>query len=280
MKRVLYRWTMWGSFLLWGALFSCELQAQSLVRVGGTGAGMVLLNRLLEDYRRVQPAVAIKLMMPPMGSTGSLRALAGGMLELAVVSFPPGQQVPGVATWTSKVLPWVTTPLVFTGRDLAAGAQMTLEQVADIYAGRVTRWPDGRLVRLITRTELETDTKLLRAASPVLDSAIIVALQRLGPPVAVNDIENQQMLERTPGSFGSVALGQIRLTQSPLRPLTLDGIDPTPATLQTGAYKLSKALYLVIPKEAKSEVLDFVKYLQSPALLKELESYGFVGLSR
>jgi phosphate transport system substrate-binding protein len=281
MKRVLHNVLLWSGVLMWwSVLFVGELHAQPPVRVGGTGAGTVLLGRVLEDYRRAHPGASFQLMTPPMGSAGSLRALAGGALELAVVSFPPGQQVPGVATWTSKVVPWVTTPLVFTGRDLPVGAHMTLHQVADVYAGRVTRWPDGRQVRLITRTELETDTKLLRALSPLMDNAIGTALQRLGQPVAENDIDNQRMLERTPGSFGSIALGQIRLTQSTLAPVVLDGAEPTTGHLKSGRYTLSKALYLVIPKEAKPEVLDLVKYLQSSVVLEELERNGFVGLPR
>lgn len=263
--------------IVWGASSAATAQPAT-VKVGGTGVGSVVLAHVLEDFQRSHPQHAIQLVMPPMGSAGSLRALAAGSIQLAVVSFPPGQQVPGVATWSSSVLPWITTPLVFTGRDLPPGTDLTTAQVAELYAGRTGRWPDGKRVRLITRTELETDTRLLRAWSTELDQAVQIALKRLGQPVAENDVDNQALLERTPGSFGAIALGQLMLTRSPLRPARFNGVAPTPANLQAGDYGLGKGLYLVVPKESGAAVRDLVKHLQSGQVLAPLRAQGFVPL--
>ena len=263
-------------------VFSCTARAAPgpEIRVGGTGVGTLLLERMVEAYRAVKHDARVRTILPPMGSSGSLRALSAGAVDLAVVTFAPGQQNSPLLDSSAVVIPWVVTPMVFTGRDLPKGMKFTLTQVADIYAGRWGQWPDGSPIRLITRTETESDTRLLRAVSPAMNEAVGVALSRLGLPVAENDLLNQQMLERTPGSFGMLALGQITLTKSVLKPAELDGTEPTVDNLRSGMYRLTKPLYIVLPRNPSKEVIAFSDYLQSHGSLRMLERMNFTPIAR
>lgn len=264
--------------LLTVAWAQCSM-AQETIRVGGTGAGMVLVRYLLDVYAKSHPGVSAEVLMPPLGSNGGLRALAAGAIQVAVVSFPFGQQSAPVNTEASQYLPWVRTPLMFTGRAVVAGAQVSLSQVADIYAGKVTQWPDGQPLRLITRTERETDTKILRSLSRELDAAVMLAEKRIGLPFAENDIENQQKLERIPGSFGVIALGQVLLSGGTLKPISLDGVAPSIENLRGGSYRFEKPLYLVIREDASQATREFCRYLQSSEVMARIGLYGFVPLA-
>ena len=179
-----------------------------------------------------------------------------------------------------NTVPWVRTPFVFTGKEITGGTPMTLKQVAGIYSGRVAQWPDGRAVRLVTRTERETDTRLLRAISTEMNESISLALKRLGMPFAENDLDNQQLLERTPGSFGAIAFGQLLLTNSPLKPAKLDGVVPSADNLLIGSYRLEKQLQLVTGKEPSTATRSFIEYLQSPAVMQAIRQYGFIPAKR
>ena len=254
--------------------------AQEIVRVGGTGTGTLLIQRLIEPYAKVHPAVQISAIMPPMGSNGALRALAGGAIQIAVVSFPSAHSAKQEDAGANSSVSWVRTPFVFTGREVVAETKLTLGQVADIYSGRAGLWPEGKQIRVITRTDRETDTRVLRSISPQMDEAVSLGLKRTGMPFAENDIDNQKLLERTPGSFGAIGLGQILLEQSSLKPASLDGVLPSPESLRSGAYRIEKPLYLILPKTPSAATLDFVRYLQSPEAIKIVEHYGFISARR
>lgn len=261
------------------ASINCAI-AQGNIRIGGTGTGTALVQHLIESYQKLHPGVEVTALIPPMGSNGGLRALAAGTIQVAVVSFPINQQTVPDDTAKLNSIPWVRTPMVFTGRNIAGRKQLSMGQVADIYAGQVTRWPDGSPLRLVTRTERETDTTLLRGLSGEMDIAVAQAAKRIGLPFAENDLDNQNLLERTPGSFGVIGLGQVLLSNSVLKPASLDGVAPSAANLRNGSYRFAKSLYLVVPDTASPATLEFCRYLQSPGVIASIERFGFIPQAR
>lgn len=262
------------------ATLSNFVAAQEIIRVGGTGTGTLLIQRMGESYAKLKPGIKVVPVMPPMGSNGSLRALAAGSIQIAIVTFPSVYPPKPEETQANNSIPWVRTPLVFTGHAVAGGTKMTLTQIADIYSGLVVQWLDGKPIRLITRTERESDTRILRAISTKMEAAVVTMAGRAGMPFAENDIDNQQMLERTAGSFGAIALGQLLLTGSPLTPVTLDGIKPSPENLQNGSYRIEKPLYLVTNKASSVAALEFIRYLQSPGVMNTIRRYGFIPMQQ
>ena len=254
--------------------------AQNVIRVGGTGTGTLLVQNLIPAYLKSHPDVQVNAINPPLGSNGALRALDAGAIQIAIVSipssFPPLLQDAGA----TMNIPWARTPFIFTGRDVVAGTKMTISQVAGIYSGSVTQWPGGVPIRLVTRTDRETDTRLLRAVSAEMNAALTKASKRLGMPFAENDYDNQTLLEKTAGSFGGIALGQLRLSNSPLNPVTLDGVAPSSQNLLAGQYRIEKPLYLIVAKASSAPTLDFIKYLQSPETMKMLGRFEFISMQR
>lgn len=268
-----------GAFLVLLS-YAGAVNALTEIRVGGTGMASLLLERLATSYQSVSSNVVVRTVHPPLGSAGSLRALSAGLLDVAVISSPmhPHQRAQPY-TGLNSASPWIVTPMVFSGRDLPESFKLTSNQIIDIYAGKVSHWSDGGLIRLITRPIQESDTKILKGVSPEMDQAVSKAMSRIGISVAENDIFNQKMLEKTPGSFGMIALGQIRLTGSSLKPAILNGIEPNSANLQIGRYPISKSLYIVLSNSAGPDAKAFVKFLQNPTTLRRLEKQGFVAIN-
>ncbi|MFA7280256.1 MAG: substrate-binding domain-containing protein [Sterolibacterium sp.] len=264
---------------LGGFALSTNTMAQEPLRIGGTGLGSLLIQRVLETDTQWQTKVRPVVMLPPLGSNGSLRALAGGTIQLAVVSIPSVYPATS-ATDNVRSIPWARTPFVFTGRGLGAGTSLTLARIADMYSGRVTQWPGGEQIRLVTRTDRESDTRLLRAMSPQIDAAVTLARKRVGMPFAETDFDNQELLEKSPGSFGVIGFGQLLLKRSTLKPVVLDAVVPSPENLHAGAYRFEKPLYLVVSSAPSAATLAFVEYLQSPGVMKIVMSYGFIPMPR
>lgn len=291
--RGLRRFLRWEFLRFFPALLAiCCLEAMAgniapgapeIVRVGGTGSGTLLLQHMAQAYVRQQPGTQIKAVLPPLGGNGGLRALSAAAIDLAIVSSPP-RRASGEDAPAGGSLLWVKTPLAMVARNGAGGngssnPGLSRDQVADIFSGRLAQWPDGRPIRLVLRSQRESDLKLLRAISPEIDAAVGLALKRTGIPVAENDVENRQILERTPGSFGIVPLGQLMLPENQpteLVPLPIDGVMPSTAALRSRAYPYEKPFYLAFGKAPSAATRDFLAFLQSPAALEILARLGFV----
>jgi len=270
LKRTNLMIRLWLSACL--MMFGLQVFAQEAIRVGGTGAGTILMQHLIDVYLNHNPNRQVSAVMPPMGSGGGLRALSAGAIQVAVISLPPAPE----ESASFQVTPWLTTPLVFTGKNVPSGTQLTVTTVSEIFTGKTTQWADGSAIRIILRSERETDTKRLRAYASLLDAAITNAHKRLGIIVADNDVENQTRLEQTPGSFGTVALGQLLLTKSPLKATMFEGTAPSADALSKGTYRLEKPFYLVSARNPNPATQEFLKFLQSQDALRFAMHNGFI----
>lgn len=253
-----------------GATFQC---AAETIRVGGTGSAMPLLQKLGDLYRKNHPEVQIVLTMPPLGSSGGMRALAAGRLDLAVSASPPK---PEDGHRFAQPIAWLTTPFILAGRDVPPGMSVSRRQLADIYAGKVTQWPGGQPIRLVLRPASDSDSISLRRLSPEMDAAIAQALQRNVLPMAENDLDNLQLVARTPGSLGAVSLGLLLVSESPIRSIALDGVLPSAKAVLDGSYPMAKTLTLLTAKNPGSSVASFVDFLRSPATARLVLRWGYM----
>lgn len=265
------RWLIAGLVLV---LSSGALHCMAeTIRVAGTGAASPLIQQLSDLYRESHPEIQIELIHPPLGSGGSMRALAAGRLELAISASPPK---PEDAPKFAQPMAWLTTPFALAGRDVPPGFSLTRRQLADIYAGKMAQWPDGQPIRLVLRPADDADSRYLRSLSPQVDAAVMQALQRKVLPVAGNDVDNLHMLERTPGSLGTASLGLILSSHSLVRPIAIDGVLPSTKTVQDGSYPLSKTLVLLTARNPGSATQAFVDFLRSPATADFVQRWAFV----
>lgn len=230
------------------------------ITVGGVGSLLPLMKRLGEEYTKRNPGVEIVMVFPPLGSTGSLRALAAGKIDIALT----GRELNPGETGQARV--WVTTPLVlatFGGKTKGLG----IAQIADIYAGRKTSWDDGKPIRLVLRGAHESETLALRAMSAEIDAAVGQALQRVALPVAENDIEAIEIMSKIPGSFGTTTLGLIKAQNSKLQPVAVNGQAPSLKSMESRGYPWRRIYFLVTRSNPTPTTAAFLTYLNSqPAI--------------
>lgn len=247
--------------------------AADTIRVGGTGLASPLVQKLSELYRQSHPDIQIALTSPPLGSGGGMHALAAGRLDLVISATPPK---PEDAPKFAPPIPWLTTPFALAGRDVPHGLNFSRRQLADIYAGKMMQWPDGKPIRLVLRPANDSDSLYLRRLSPEVDAAVAQALQRHILPVAENDLDNLQLLARTPGSLGTASLGLILASNSPIKPIAIDGVLPSSKTVQDGSYPFAKTLILLTAKRPGSATQAFVDFLRSPATVNFVTRWEYM----
>jgi phosphate transport system substrate-binding protein len=241
--------------------------AQSL-RMGGTGSSIGMLRQVGGAFAaRAGAGVKIEV-VPSLGSSGAIHALADGKLDIAVSARPlkPAEAAQGL----HQVLVLRTAYVLATSQ--RNPNELKTADLPKIFAASKPTWADGTPIRLILRPRSETDTKLLGELFPGMDKAIGDLRRRAEVPIAATDQDNADMAERLPGSLTGTTLTQLMTEHRHLNVVTLDGVVPTLANFESGSYRFVKNLYFIVrPNDAPvaQEFIAFLNSLQGEKALRE-----------
>jgi phosphate transport system substrate-binding protein len=213
LHRYMVRTGAMGFFL--ALLLAGPAQAESIV-IAGTGASQKLFREVAEGFEKANPDCQAAV-PNSVGSRGGIRQLLAGKADLARVSRPlkdkeraDGLVYTGVAE----------TQVVFAVHPSVEGVQsLTVDQVNDIYAGRISNWkeiggPDHGIFPLIRDggTTLRTLLKYVphfekmpAAAKPTFSS-----------------LETKELLLEHPYTIG--ALPMTIIVGLPLKTIAIEGI--------------------------------------------------------
>lgn len=226
------------------------------LRLGGTGATLGLQQKLGLAYRAQQPECGIEV-LPSLGSAGGIRALAAGALDIAF----SGRGLTAEEQRLNVIArPLLRTPVVLVTSHPTI-ADMTVQQMADIFANRQQRWPDGQPVRIVLRPKSESAFVSLAEAFPDIGRAIDLARERTEIPVATTDQDNFALAEQMEGSLAIALLTQVTAESTRLRPLALGGIEASVANLRAGTYPCSCDLFIVVRRDQEDEVADLARFI-------------------
>ena len=244
--------------------------AAEVLRISGTGTALGAIRELLPAFEKATPGVTVRL-LPSVGSAGAIQAVAEGALDIGISGRPllPDEQARGLAGTA-----YARTPFVFAVGPRVSATSITPAELARLYRGEWTTWPDGERVRLVLRPRTDVDTVFVRSISPELDGAMEVALGREGLLLAATNQDCNEMLARTPGSIGPSTLSQLQTEVHSLRPLAWNGVVPSLHHLASGAYPLWKVLHLVTRTPSSAPVRRFVEFLGSLEATRILERTG------
>lgn len=257
--------------VLLGATGPSSASPSAPIRVGGTGSGTVLLERLIEEYRKGAPNAAFEVVMPVLGSSGGLRALAAQRIDVAVLG-----RLPKVEEQRDSLVvqAWAETPLVLVSSNGKRAAGLDRGGLIALLRGEIGTWDDGSRINLVLRQPNESDNATLAKLSAEVRGALDGALRNPAATIADTDLDAIDLLTRTPGSLGTTTLGMMKLKNSRLKVLAFEGVTPSVAALRNGSYPLTKKLFLAHLRPMSGPAADFVAWLKSPAAaakLNELE---------
>jgi phosphate transport system substrate-binding protein len=241
-----------------------------LVRISGTGTALGAMRQLAAAFEKAHPGHAVS-MLPSVGSSGAIRAVADGALDVGISGreLEPAERIRGLVAMT-----YARTPFVLAVGPRVGVTSITATELARIYRGEATRWPDGERIRLVMRPRFDVDTVTIRAISPELAAAMDAAMAREGLVMAATNQDCDETLARTPGSIGPSSLTQILTEQNALRALHWEGVAPTLENLASGAYPMGKPLLLVVRAAPDRAVRRFVAFLGTAEARRILEQAG------
>ena len=220
---------------------------------------MPAMQLLGAEFARRTPGATV-VVVPNLGSSGGLKALRDGVIDLAISARPlkPEETAQGlVATEYGR------TPFVFATNPSVTQGFGSLPELVDAYAGKRTTWADGKPIRLILRPKNDGDTAIQQAISPEMKQAVDAALARPGMIVATTDQDAADMLEKTAGALGVTSLSMLQTESRRLNVLSINGVAPGTKALIDGSYRYVKTMYLVRIGAGTDAVMRFNAFVVS-----------------
>ena len=247
-----------AAVLFASALLSGNLAAAEALKVGGTGSATELMRQVGAKFT-AESEVPIEV-VPSLGSAGGIHALADRLLDIAVSARPlkAAEAADGLTQVAVLQTAFVLATTHTGARGLKAG------DLAKIFAADKPTWPDGTPLRIVLRPRSETDNDLLGKMSAGMVEAIESARKRHEVPIAATDQDNADLAERTPDTMISTTLTQLTTENRKLLTVPLDGVEPTLANFESGAYPFAKNLYFIIRTNSSPATQRFVDFLKSP----------------
>lgn len=252
--------TLLVSLLAVSGWFAIPTLADAL-KIGGTGGGLATMQLLVQEFKKSHADVTVEV-PPSLGSTGGIKAMLAGALDVAVSSRPLKAEERSKGAVEHE---FGRTPFVFTTPRSTKASGLTTGQLADIYSGKTTTWPDGRQVRLVLRPVGESDTDLVKSISPEVARALTAAEKRPGMSFALTDQDSAESTEKIPGALGTSTLAQILTEKRALKVLDFDGVKPSVDNMRNGSYPYYKRMFIVIGPKASATAREFIAYAQSAA---------------
>jgi len=246
---------------LWAGPGSSPGLVGEVIRVNGSGAALDVMTLMNDAYRKLHPETRIE-MHKPLGSSGAIKALLAGALDLAVSSKP---LTPEQVSQGARSREFGRTPLVIVTEMSVPKTDITTRELEDIYTGTVRNWPGGEQIRVILRPLTDIDTAILRELSPGMSSAVDRAQAQPGMAIAVTDPESNDLIARTPGAIGASALCSLLVTKPPLTALALNGVAPGVGALADRRYPLAKDIRFVTKGDPSQTVAGFLAFIYSAA---------------
>lgn len=257
-------------------LFPAQVSA-AILEIPGTGACEVLLREVAAAYNARYPGQQV-VVPPSVGSSGGIRLVASNQAVLARVAQPLNDKEKALGL---QYLVFARDMVIFAGGAKVTVKNLTQTQLVDAYRGKISKWQDlggaPGPIRLLVRQPRDSSLLVIREHLPVFKDIVFPP----GAKVIHTDPKMLAMLQKYKYSLGWLTFSALKGAHSPIHPLALDGIAPTPENARSGKYQLLGDYALVFKEDRLNDLarsfLDFV-FSQDGAQL--LEQYGVIPVAK
>jgi phosphate transport system substrate-binding protein len=153
---------------------------------------------------------------------------------------------------------------------------LTMEQASKIFSGEITNWKDmggaDAAIRVITREEGS-------GTRECFEEQVMKPFNREvagAASVKSSTGEVKATVSKDATSIGYISLGYIDET---VKPLKIDGVEPTVENVLSGAYPILRSLYLITNGEPSELEKAFIEFVLSSEGQKVVEEMGYIPLS-
>ena len=210
------------------------------LKLGGTGTATELLKRLGAVFKADSGVEVV--VVPSLGSSGAIRAVIDGALDLAVTgrALKPEEAARGLTVAFTARTPFVLA----TSHPNPDG--LALADIANAFQSERATWSDGSPIRVILRPRAESDTTLMGELFPGVASAIAIARLRPDIPALAPTRGRYRPGQRRHGRANAglarrIDVDAARAGRRNLRVVPIEGVAPTFENFERGLYRYAAA---------------------------------------
>ena len=266
---------------LLGLLLGCAFagaaygQAADRITIDGSTGVTPLVAALAKAYREQNPGATIEI-GKGLGTKARIKALAEGSIDIAMASH--GLIVEDIVKQGMAVQEFARVAVVFGVNATVPVKALADLQICDLYSRRLVHWkdvggPDLPVVPM-TRPDTEVDAEIVRAQ--------VGCLKALQMPEGVQTMAKSGDMARgltgTAGAVGMTTMTVVKQSQSKIRPIWLNGVEPSPENVRSGAYALTRNSFLVTKSSPAPAVARFLAFVSSPEGKRVISANGAVPL--
>jgi len=250
---------------MFGLLISQAAIAEEITIVG-TGSGMSILENVGSAFTENNPGVKVNV-PKSIGSGGGVKAVGSDQAKIGRVARKiKDKEKPYDLTY----VPMAKMPIVFYVNKSAGVDNLTVQQICDIYSGKVTNWKDvggkGGKIRVIRREDGDSSLKALRKSFPGFKELAITKKSK----TTNSDAETCQMAEKKAGTIAFGTYGNAKNYDVDI--LKIDGTHPTDS-----GYPYAGVLALIYKeKNLKGTIKEFVAFATSAKSQNAIKEAGGV----
>ncbi|MBK8985560.1 MAG: phosphate ABC transporter substrate-binding protein [Chloroflexi bacterium] len=261
--------------------------AQRSVQNKGSDTMVNIALAWAEAYRKVDSTISVAV--TGGGSGTGIAALINGTVDMANASRAMKQDEidQALANGVEPVEHAVAIDALAVIVNLENPvSKLTIDQLADIYTGRITNWQevggnDAPIVLLSRETNSGTHVYFLEEVVRKGDSTNtdIFAPQTLLMPSSVGITSE---IRRNPNAIGYDGLGYVDVAHEKMIAVAKDSANPfvlpSVATAASGEYPLSRDLFMYITANPSSVVINYLNWILSAEGQTIVAQLGFVPL--
>jgi phosphate transport system substrate-binding protein len=255
-----------------GAAYSQS--ADRIVIDGSTGVSP-LVTALAKAYREQNPAVTVEI-GKGLGTKARIKALTNGSIDIAMASH--GLVVDDLVRQGMAVQEIAKVAVVFGVNATVRATGLADRQICDIYSRRLVTWKElggpDLAVAPRTRPDTEVDAEIVRER--------VGCLTQLKMPDDVRVMSKggdmAKELAGTAGAIGMTTMTVVEQSQARIKPLALNGIEPSVENVRSGAYRLTRDSFLVTKTASSPAVARFLEFVRSPEGKRVISANGAVPL--
>lgn len=252
-------WRTLGLLAMLGVLLAPAAIAEE-IKIGGTGNALGTMRLLGAAFSKKYPDMKVTV-LNSLGSSGAIKAVPKGAIDIGLTSRALSAEE--LATGI-RATEYARTLTVMAVSSKSKVMDITHQQIADIYTGKLANWPDGTVIRPVLRQPGDDNTYQIKSLAPAIEQALNAAEKRPGLAFAVTDQEAADKIESIPGAIGVTTLALIRSEGRALRALKLNGTEPTEKNGASGNYPIIKNFFFITRPAPTAAVQQFMVFVNSP----------------
>ncbi|MCF2970013.1 phosphate ABC transporter substrate-binding protein [Synechococcus sp. Nb3U1] len=256
-----------------------SLPNPAVIQMDGSVTMVRIVLALRAGYTQRNPSIPITYGIPdgkPNGSNAGMQALMNGQIQLAATSRPLNATEVQAGIQAIPIAKDALAVAVSINNPYKGG--LTLQQLADIFQGRITNWSQvggpNRPIRVLNRARQS-------GTYTVFQDLVLLGLSFApdGPNFTTASEDATTPLLRALGEDGITysTVDQVE-NQQTVRIVPIDGQMPTREAIQRGSYPLSRSVFLAVPQQTSPAVANFINYAASDAGQQIISRTEFIPL--